>query len=485
MHSCLKLKSKRRLAPAARGDIPVKSLRVDDIAPVNRTFLDHYRCPESFASFAVHGTPSTNSGFFRFGQGTICYGTTSSGFAAPNIRPDLYDALGDVMIDGATLRLPFDPTEITENLRLERYRRDSHNGHREFPQERALWNAYRLLRPVLPLAVRKHLQRLYLRGWGRLAFPRWPVDRTIEHITEQLFTLALKAHAVDKIPFIWFWPDGAPSGAMLTHDVETLAGRNFCESLMDLDDAVGIKSSFQVVPEQRYPVPTSFLNTIRERGFEINVHDINHDGQLFANHEAFLHRVARINGYAKKFGAVGFRSGTLYRRPEWFEALDFSYDMSIPNLAHLEPQRGGCCTVMPFFIGNVLELPLTTTQDYSLFHILQTYSLDLWKRQIALITEKHGLVSFIVHPDYVIEERARDTYRSLLDYLAQLRADGVLWIAQPGEVDRWWRERSRMRIVRDGHRWRIEGRGKERARLAFASLVDDAVTFTLENTHDP
>ena len=59
--------------------------------------------------------------------------------------------------------------------------------------------------------------------------------------------------------------------------------------------------------------------------------------------------------------------------------------MSVPNVAHLEPQRGGCCTVMPYFIGDILELPLTTTQDYSLFHILGDYSIALWKQQIELI----------------------------------------------------------------------------------------------------
>jgi hypothetical protein len=450
---------------------------------VNRTFLECYRCPETFAGFSTGVATSDEAGFFRFGKDAVCYGALSSGFTARDIRSKLYDALRDVASEGASLRLPFDPAEITENLRTERYLRDSPHRHRTIFPERAFSAAYRMLRPALPFAVRKHLQRLYLRDWDSLPFPRWPVDRTIEHINALLLTLVLRTGAVDRIPFIWFWPDGAPSCATLTHDVETLAGRNFCETLMDLDDGVGIKSSFQIVPEQRYPVPASFLEGIRRRGFEINVHDINHDGQLFASRGAFLDRAERINRYARDFGALGFRSGTLYRRPEWFDALDFVYDMSIPNLAHLEPQRGGCCTVLPFFIGNILELPLTTTQDYSLFHILQTYSLDIWKRQIALITEKHGLVSLLVHPDYVIEERARDAYRALLGHLATLRDDGMLWIAPPGEVARWWRERSRMRIAGDRNGWRIEGPGRERARLAFASLVDGTLTFTIEKTH--
>ena len=103
--------------------------------------------------------------------------------------------------------------------------------------------------------------------------------------------------------------------------------------------------------------------------------------------------------------------------------------MSFPNVAHLDPQQGGFCTILPFFIGKILELPLTTTQDYSLFHILNNFSLDLWKRQIGLIREKYGLISFIIHPDYIIEKRARSTYEKLLDYLALLRSDNQLWFA--------------------------------------------------------
>jgi len=224
---------------------------------MNRAFLDYYRCPESFADFTATGEPSEGSGFFRFGDDVLCYGSSSSGLLAPEVRADLYDALTDVTADEASLRLPFNPTEITENLRRERYLRNSHNG--KAPRERALWNAYRLLRPALPISIRKHLQRLYLRSWEKLSFPHWPVDRTVDGLFERLLSLALKAHAVERIPFIWFWPEGVPSCAILTHDVEALAGRNFCSRLMDLDDSVGIKSSFEIVPEQRYPIPPSFL----------------------------------------------------------------------------------------------------------------------------------------------------------------------------------------------------------------------------------
>jgi hypothetical protein len=111
--------------------------------------------------------------------------------------------------------------------------------------------------------------------------------------------------------------------------------------------------------------------------------------------------------------------------------LKFDYDMSIPNVAHLDPQRGGSCTIFPFFIGNIIELPVTTTQDYSLLHILSDYSTGLWQKQVALIREKHGLISFIIHPDYIIPKRARRVYSELLLDLSQLHSRGETWIALP------------------------------------------------------
>jgi len=86
---------------------------------------------------------------------------------------------------------------------------------------------------------------------------------------------------------------------------------------------------------------------------------------------------------------------------------------------------------MPFFIGRILELPLTTTQDYSLFHILNDYSLDLWKKQISSITSHNGPVSVIAHPDYLIDRGARGVYVDLLTHVSRLRHEENLWVALP------------------------------------------------------
>jgi len=445
----------------------------------NQALLDYYRCPEAVADFLLAGKLSAQCGYFRFGPDVICYGQSSFGATRKTPRAELHDSFQDVSFEGATVRLPFDPAQIADNLRHERYATQSLLSNQQSARHTFTRSVYYAMRPHLPVPVRKHIQKFHLRGSRRTSFPKWPVDCTVDDLMERLLLVSLKGHGLQRVPFIWFWPDGSPSCTIMTHDVEELRGRDFCSQLMDIDDSVGIKSAFQIVPEERYPVPDSFLSEIRRRKFEINVHDFNHDGDLFCNWELFSQRVQRINQYGKDYKASGFRSGALYRNVDWHDALEFSYDLSVPNAGHLEAQRGGCCTVMPFFAGTVLELPLTTTQDYSLFNILNDYSIDLWKKEMALITEKHGLASFIVHPDYVMETRAQETYKLLLNYLAHLRSEGKTWLALPGEVNTWWRERSQMTLKHEDGTWRVEGRGKERARIAYASIQNDKVIYTV------
>lgn len=230
------------------------------------------------------------------------------------------------------------------------------------------------------------------------------MDTTVEDLCERLLLLSMKAKGVDRVPFVWFWPDGAQSCVAMTHDLETEIGKTFCSELMDIDDSFGIKASIQVVPEECYTVSAAFVQSIRDRGFEVNIQDLNHDGHLFRGREEFLRRAQKINAYGREYEAKGsglrcfteISIGTMRWSLDWYDAPEFSFDMSVPNVAHVDPQRGGCCTVMPYFVGDILKIPVTTTQDYALFHLLDEYSLDLWKAQIKLIMDKHGLVSFIV-----------------------------------------------------------------------------------------
>jgi hypothetical protein len=450
------------------------------LAPGGAGFLlDHYRCAAEVRAFEVAEPLGADPVFFRFGRDAMCYGRTASkGFpASEGGVPDLGRAVEQR--DGS-LVLPFDPQEVLDNLRFERYVKPGVS--KSWVEKSWTQRAYYALRPALPVAVRKHMQRAYFRWRRGGTFPAWPLDRSADVLLERLLVLAMETLGTDRIPFIWFWPDEHRAAAILTHDVETAAGRDFTSALMDLDEAAGVLSAFQIVPEDRYSVTSDYVAMIRERGFEVNLHGLNHDGNMFGERAGFLAQAARISEYAERFGVRGFRSPSLYRNIDWFADLPFAFDMSIPNVARFEAQPGGCCTVMPYFLpGGMLELPLTMTEDYTLFHILSDHSMTLWKSQAESIVEAHGLMSVLVHPDYVIERRAQDVYKQLLGEIDRLRAEAGLWVALPGEVDRWWRQRAGMELVGEGGTWRVEGEGSDRASVAYACLDGGGVSYEVQH----
>ncbi len=449
---------------------------MNDGTASRRILADFFGIPDETIQLDVAGELSREPGFFTFG-GITCFGRCSGAVPAKRANGKLPEVFATRGRDNDGPRLPFDLAEVVTNLREERYARHTHHWLERVTGTQAVKRAYYIIRPLMRVAVRKHLQKIRFHNWSQIPFPKWPVDTAVDDLMQASLGASLGRETATSVPFIWFWPDGAPSCAMMTHDVEGKEGRDFCEQLMTINESFGIPAAFQIVPEPTGEHVADCISRLRRRGFEVNVHDLRHDGSLFADREEFLRKAEMINKYARLFGSRGFRSGAMYRQQSWFDALSFSYDMSVPCVAHLEPQRGGCCTTFPYFVGALLELPLTTTQDYSLFHILGEYSTDLWKQQIGLITARHGLISFIAHPDYLREARALSVYKELLAHLAQLRAGGDLWIAAPGDIDTWWRSRAAMALVADGNGWRIEGAGSERARVAYAVLENNRLVY--------
>jgi hypothetical protein len=442
-----------------------------------KAFAEYFRCPPSLVSLSSSADLSVTQGYFSV-NGEHCFGR------AAGLTPSRHVASapaahsnGHGSSSGGLL--PFDLAEVVTNLRHERYRDARQVAAMRLVMKAAAERAYYLVRPMLPVGVRKHLQQARLRGWEQIQFPRWPVDTTVDVLMEHSMAALLKAAHLTRLPFVWFWPDGSPTCTMVTHDVEGRTGLDFVPSLIELDDQFGIKASYQLIPEGSECL-ASYAPAIRELGCEVNLHDLNHDGQLYRDKDVFLQRAQRINQYAREYECEGFRSGAMYREQSWYGAFEFKYDMSVPSVAHLEPQRGGCCTVMPYFIDDILELPLTTAQDYSMFFILGDYSTALWREQIAAIRARHGLVSVIAHPDYLVGARERRVYTELLEHLASLRDAGETWVALPGEVNRWWRARQQMTLTPEGASWRISGPDSDRARLAYASLDGDRIVYSLE-----
>jgi len=120
--------------------------------------VDRYRCPEAFVNFRLQDALSDDPGFFRFGSGITCYGRSSRTRARrPNFS--VYDVSNDAKPQGSELLLPFDPTEIIDNLRQERYM-SADSRIRRLAKE-----AYYALRPWLPDRIKRSVQRAHARDW--------------------------------------------------------------------------------------------------------------------------------------------------------------------------------------------------------------------------------------------------------------------------------------------------------------------------------
>jgi len=441
------------------------------------SFALYFECADTFPEIVCERLLSEDRGYFAFGRDVLCFGC-SRGLTSSSPRSVAYDARSDVVVDASRLRLPFDLDEVVSNFRLETYANSSVPAARRVIQKTTR-RAYYTVRAVIPDGLRRKFQRLYLNDWQDLSFPHWPVDTTVDDLMWEILKLPLASGVSTEVPFIWFWPRGATGCVIVTHDVETQTGVASVPNIMDTDDSFGIPASFQIVPEERYSVTPEFLSQIQSRGFEVNVQDLNHDGKLFEDERTFRSRARRINVHRQAFGARGFRSAILYRNQKWLELLDFDYDMSVPNVAHLDPQRGGCCSVMPYFVADMVELPVTMTQDYSLFYFLGRCDMGLWQQQWNLVLRRNGLISFIIHPDYLQEDKQWRLYKDLLQMIIELKKERNLWMAYPHEVSTWWRQRSQMKLSKEGGKWRVCGEGSDRAAVAIARLEGNEVSVTV------
>ena len=177
----------------------------------------YWRCPESYLRIALAGELTGDKGYFRFGPDTL-YGRCVHARPAAEAEDPLLDLLDGVRFEAGTVLLPFDFDEVVDNLRQESYSVKTHMGR----QTRGC------LLLFASLASRRHPQahaKGSACGIGRkIRFPQWPVDRTVDDLMAQALTLLLHAGNLSHIPFIWFWPEGASSCAVMTHDIETEAG---------------------------------------------------------------------------------------------------------------------------------------------------------------------------------------------------------------------------------------------------------------------
>jgi peptidoglycan/xylan/chitin deacetylase (PgdA/CDA1 family) len=272
---------------------------------------------------------------------------------------------------------------------------------------------------------------------------------------------------------VGLWPDGHRWAVVLTHDVEGSEGVANVERVLEVERRHGFVSSWNFVAEW-YPIPEGVFGRIRAAGGEVALHGIHHDGRLFRSRESFEANLPKIHDYLERWGAVGFRSPATHRNADWMPELGCLYDSSFPDTDPFEPQAGGCCSILPYRLGDLVELPITLPQDHTLWEILRDTSIDRWVEKSEWIMANGGLVNLILHPDYVVEPDRLAIYDAFLAWLAG--QDGG-WHALPREVATWWRERERLEVVADGDGHRVAGESSFRPTVAWARREGGGVAF--------
>jgi hypothetical protein len=239
-------------------------------------------------------------------------------------------------------------------------------------------------------------------------------------------------------------------------------------------------SSWNFVAEW-YPIPDGTFDLIRRAGGEIGLHGIKHDGRLFTDRASFDSNLPLIHRYLGEWGAVGFRSPATHRNADWMPDLGCLYDSSFPDTDPFEPQAGGCCSILPFFLGDLVELPITLVQDHTMWEILERDSIDLWLEKSDWIIANHGLINVIVHPDYVVRASRLDLYDRYLGYLRKAIDAHTGWHVLPRKVAQWWKRRREMSVEdRDGAP-RIVPATVERPAPSVAWVRDDGGHIVIDN----
>jgi hypothetical protein len=144
--------------------------------------------------------------------------------------------------------------------------------------------------------------------------------------------------------------------------------------------------------------------------------------------------------------------------------LGFDYDSSFPDTDPYEPMPGGCCSWLPFFIDELVELPITLPQDHTLFVILRQRDETMWVQKAELLRGRGGMALLDTHPDYLLDASVLRAYGAFLERHA---GDPTAWRALPREVSAWWRRRAASRLEQRNGAWEIIGPAAAEGHVEF------------------
>lgn len=295
------------------------------------------------------------------------------------------------------------------------------NLHPEFSFRKKTY--YKLLRPLVPLWLRKQVQKRYGSS----------VSLKEDFIDDTMVKIVLSSEENEHL-LRGLYPSPYTSCVVLTHDVDTHEGFQNIPRIFETEQRLGLRSSWNIVP-YKYKIDRGVIDLLRSNGHEIGIHGYNHDGLLYFSRKMFEERVPLINRAIREYEAVGFRSPMVHRDLEWLQDLDIEYDTSCFDYDPYQPFPGGTGSIWPFVAGKFVELPYTMPQDHTLFYVLRQKGIGIWTRKAKWLQENNGVILTLTHPDYLNTRSHLKCYEDLLKFLKE--APGT-WYCLPRELAGWW-----------------------------------------------
>lgn len=317
---------------------------------------------------------------------------------------------------------------------------------------------YYRVKKFIPLAARHWINYAAVRVRLRDAFPHWPCETALVDLWRQWLHASLGVIGQQDPWHIAFWPNGKRCCISLTHDVESNTGFGRIERIADLEERYGFKSSWNL-PLAQYPIDWKAVERLRARGFEFGAHGLAHDGRMFRSRHDFEVCKMLVERIAGEHDLRGFRGPSTLRNAEWIGTMSFEYDSSFSDTDPYEPQAGGTCSLFPFFLSEMVELPYTLPQDHTLIHLVRRNPVSIWVTKAHWIQSLGGMILPLTHPDYSGDDENLPAYEELLKVLSDF--DG--WRALPREVAQWWRERAQMKLITKEGKPSVEGLAAKRA----------------------
>lgn len=328
-------------------------------------------------------------------------------------------------------------TTAAEHYLFERYLPES---SRRPP---SMMGMYYRVKKFIPAGARHRLNSIVVRARRRYkGFPSWPCESALINFWREWLARTMTRLGVFDEWHVGFWPGGKRCCVVLTHDVDSKAGFKRMERMADLEERYGLRSAWNL-PLSQYPLDWSVVERLRRRGFEFGAHGLNHGGRLFRSRADFEVLMPLVEQLAREHDLAGFRAPSTLRCAEWIGATSFEYDSSFADTDPYEPQPGGTCSLFPFHLGRLIELPYTLPQDHTLIHILRRSPLECWTVKAHWIASLGAMVLTLVHPDYCGGPPHLDQYEELLKRLLAIEES---WYALPREAAAWWRRRAAMTL---------------------------------------